>query len=166
MCTLEHTHALSFAEKLRRFRLVGTRTDHTKEFGDIFIAGIHTTAVHFPSASACHDRFTSGSGSGFRSDFGTDGIKIFLLVFFRSCMESVCVEEFRAHIEFGSALSMTIEAGCDDGNDDFVAKFFVNACAEDDVCTAVDDVLNKFGRFRDFRKRNIKTAGNVDDDAG
>lgn len=70
--TLGHTHALSFAEKLRRFRLVGTRTDHTKEFGDIFIAGIHTTAVHFPCASACHDRFTSGSGSGFRSDFGTD----------------------------------------------------------------------------------------------
>ena len=61
---------------------------------------------------------------------------------------------------------MTVEAGCDDSNDDFVAKFFVNACAEDDVCAAVNDVLNEFGRFRDFRKRNIKTAGNVDDDAG
>ena len=58
------------------------------------------------------------------------------------------------------------ETGCDDGDDNFVFKFGVDASAEDDVCADIHNVLNEAASFVDFAEREIQAAGNVKDNAG
>ena len=58
----------------------------------------------------------------------------------------------------------TLEAGCDHGDLDLPRQTRIDHCAEDDVGVFMRRFLNHARRLVDFHQRQIRSAGDVDDD--